>query len=366
MSHELRTPLTSVLGWARLLRTTPLEGEDQARALETIERNARAQAQLIDDLLDLSRIVTGRLRLDVRPVELLSVIEAALEAVRPAIASKGLRVTATLDPTAGPVLGDAVRLQQIMWNILSNAIKFTPKAGVIEVTLGRAGSNVVITVRDTGQGIAPEFLPRVFDRFSQQGGPGPVGGLGLGLAIVRHLVELHGGTVKAESDGDQRGSTFQVTLPLRAPEQPLPEPNRETVRGSSPFPNLANLRVLVVEDNADAQLLVHTILERCGATVRTTTSAATALFALTADRPDIIVSDIGLPDEDGYALIRRIRLLAPEEGGHLPAIALTAYASPEDEARALSAGFQAHVSKPVEPSHLAAVVARLTGRSTAG
>ena len=366
VSHELRTPLTAILGWARLVRTMPLGAETAQRGLETIERNAKAQATLIDDLLDMSRIVTGRLPLDVRPVDLVSVIDAVLDTLRPAADAKGIDLRSGLDPTAGPVLGDAARLQQVVWNLLSNAIKFTPKAGWVEARLRRVDSNVVIEVEDSGRGIRPEFLPLVFDRFTQ-GGPRETasrGGLGLGLAIVRHLVELHGGTVHAESAGPQQGATFRVTLPLppvvarAGVAADVPASAHQPV----PLPDLAGVDVLVVEDQADAQELIRTILEACRATVRIADATGSALDAIARQQPDVIVSDIGLPGEDGYVLIRRVRALDPDRGGRIPAVALTAYASQDDTARALSVGFQAHVAKPVEPGELAAVVARLAGR----
>ena len=366
VSHELRTPLTAILGWARLVRTMPLGAETAERGLETIERNAKAQATLIDDLLDMSRIVTGRLLLDVRPVDLLSVVDAALDTVRPAADAKGIDLRSALDPAAGPVLGDAARLQQVVWNLLSNAIKFTPKAGRVEARLRRVESNVVIEVEDSGRGIRPDFLPQVFDRFAQGGPPETAsrGGLGLGLAIVRHLVELHGGTVHAESAGPQQGATFRVTLPLPPIVARVSDAADVRARAHGPIrlPDLAGVDVLVVEDHADAQELIRTILEACHATVRSADATGSALDAIARQRPDVIVSDIGLPGEDGYILIRRVRALDPDRGGRIPAVALTAYASPEDRARALGVGFQAHVAKPVEPDELAAVVARLAGR----
>ncbi|MGH7320227.1 MAG: ATP-binding protein [Candidatus Rokuibacteriota bacterium] len=369
VSHELRTPLTAVLGWIRLLRTAPLDAPMSARALETIERNAKAQARLMDDLLDVSRIITGRLRLDVRPVDLVSVIDAVLDTVRPAATAKGIRLRAVLDPAAGPVLGDAARLQQVVWNIVSNAIKFTPPDGSVEVKLERAESTVSIRVQDSGQGIARDFLPYVFDRFSQQD-PSFTrrhGGLGLGLAIVRHLVELHGGRVQVESEGEGQGAVFTATLPLRPLHMEAREPLEPAAAGGEPakrLPSLDGARVLVVEDDADTRVLVAAVLERCQADVTTVASVEAALDALNRVPIDVVVSDIALPGEDGYALIHKVRALPPERGGRLPAAALTAYATEADRARILAAGFQAHLTKPIEPAELAAVVARLAGRTT--
>ncbi|MCA1816835.1 MAG: PAS domain S-box protein [Acidobacteria bacterium] len=377
LSHELRTPLTAVLGWTRLLGTGQLDAETQARALETIERNAQAQVQLIDDILDVSRIIRGKLRLNVRPVELAPVIESAVDSVRPAAEAKGVRLQVVLDPRTGPVSGDPDRLQQIVWNLLSNAIKFTPRGGRAQVLLSRANSHVEIVVSDTGQGIAPEFLPYVFDRF-RQADPTTTrvhGGLGLGLAIVRHLVELHGGTVKAESEGAARGATFRITLPLLAALPSQIEPAAETARdapapeeagrlaGLDCQPEIEGLRVLVVEDDADSRELLVAVLEQCGADVVAVASAPEAMRSLADWRPDVLVSDIEMPGEDGYSLIRRLRALPAERGGDTPAAALTAYARAEDRMRALLAGFQIHVPKPVEPAELVTVVASLAGRA---
>ena len=370
LSHELRTPLTSILGWSRLLNTG-LDERMRGRAAETIERNARAQAQLIDDLLDVSRIITGKLRLNTRPVELAPVIEAAADAVRPAAAAKGVTLRVLLDPPAGPVPGDPDRLQQVFWNLFSNAIKFTPAGGRVEARLTHAGGHAEVTVTDTGEGIAPEFLPHVFERFRQADGAitRRHGGLGLGLAIVRHLVELHGGTVRVESEGEGRGATFALRLPLLAPAAPAPGSAGGGRKQSSALPgdcaSLAGLRVLVVDDDADTRTLLRALLERCGAAVALAASAAEALEHLRraeAALPDVLVSDIGMPHEDGYQLIRRVRALPAERGGQIPAAALTAYARVEDRARALAEGYQAHVSKPVDPAELTAVIADLAAR----
>ncbi len=372
LSHELRTPLTAVLGWAKLLSTGQLDVEASARALDTIQRNARAQQQIIEDILDVSRIITGKLRLEVQPVELIPVIEAALESVRPAADAKAIQVESLLDAQTGLVMGDSSRLQQIIWNLLSNAVKFTPHGGCIWLQLREVDAQVQISVHDTGGGIKPEFLPFVFDRFRQADGSTTRvhGGLGLGLAIVRHLVELHGGTVKAESAGENQGATFTIALPLSAqkpesepesePELHLPAVEAELAR----LADLSGLRVLVVDDEADSLEFLDVSLSRCGAEVRAVTSAAEALGLLEVFRPDVLVSDIGMPHEDGYTLMRKVRALGPEHGGAIPAAAVTAYARTEDRMRALLAGFQTHIAKPVEPAELAAVVASLAGRTT--
>jgi PAS domain S-box-containing protein len=379
LSHELRTPLTAVLGWTRLLGTGQLDKETSARALETIERNAQSQVQLIDDILDVSRIIRGKLRLSVRPVELAPVIEAAVDSVRPAADAKGICLQVILDRQAGPVSGDPDRLQQVIWNLLSNAIKFTPKEGRVQITLGRVNSHLEVSISDTGQGIGAEFLPFVFDRF-RQADPTPTrahGGLGLGLAIVRHLVELHGGSVKAESEGAGRGATFIITLPLlaaardaAAASDPSSESEpRDGARMVNLFenfecpPEIEGLRVLLVEDDKDSRELLIAVLEQCRAEVVGVASAEAAMRTLEAWRPDVIVSDIEMPGEDGFTLMRRLRGLPAERGGDIPAAALTAYARPEDRMRALMAGFQIHVPKPVEPAELVAVVASLAGRT---
>ncbi|MGB3201332.1 MAG: ATP-binding protein [Nodosilinea sp.] len=371
VSHELRTPLNAILGWSNILRTNKVDTVKLNRALETIERNARSQVQLIDDLLDISRIIAGKIRLNVQTVELLPMIEAALDTVRPAADSKNIRLQLVLDPAAGPVLGDSERLQQIVWNLLSNAIKFTPKRGRVQVCLQRVNPHVEIVVADTGQGISAEFLPYVFERFRQADGSitRSVGGLGLGLAIVRELVELHGGMVHAESPGEGQGATFTVNLPLMAvgPKAIEPERVHPAVGECVPFDcslRLDGLKLLIVDDDTDMRdLLTHT-LEVCGAEVVAAASANEAISALATSSPriDILISDIGMPYEDGYALLRRVRALEPENGGRIPAIALTAYARTQDRTAALLAGFQSHVAKPVEPAELMAVIANLAGR----
>ncbi|HEX6903215.1 MAG TPA: ATP-binding protein [Thermoanaerobaculia bacterium] len=370
VSHELRTPLNAIMGWAQLLQTGGSDGERFRRGLETIIRNARLQSQLIDDLLDVSRIVSGKMRLDVRPLDLAPVIEAAVEAIRPAAEAKQITLRRVLDPLAGTVAGDPARLQQVVWNLLSNAVKFTPKGGKAEIRLERVNSHVEIIVADNGVGIAREFLPYVFDRFLQLDASTTrqQGGLGLGLSIVRHLVELHGGTAEVKSPGAGQGSTFLVRLPLSiAHFQPAdPErvhPRAEVHEGDpckdDPALDLRGIRVLVVDDEPDARETLRQILEHCNAEVLTVASAGEALEALQRWRPDILISDIGMPGEDGYELIRRVRALPPESGGRTPAAALTAFARSEDRRRALLAGFQMHVAKPVEVKELAAVVANL-------
>jgi PAS domain S-box-containing protein len=373
VSHELRTPLTAVLGWARILRAGGIDELTSLRALETIERNAKSQAQLVEDLLDVSRIITGKLRLDVQPIELTSVIELAIEAIRPAAEAKGVRLHVMLDPLAGPISGDPDRLQQIIWNLLSNAVKFTPRDGHVQVRLERVTSHVEITVSDTGPGIKPEFLPFVFERFRQADGTSTreYGGLGLGLAIVRHLVELHGGSVSASSRGEGLGAAFTVEIPLMAAQSPTYElrsahPTAESYAAFESTQMLDGLRVLVVDDEADARELISTILEQRGARVATASSSVEALSSLASFQPDVIISDIEMPHEDGYTLIKKIRELDPKEGGRTPAAALTAYARTEDRLRALMAGFQIHLPKPIEPAELIAVVANLAERTGNG
>lgn len=370
ISHELRTPLNAILGWSRMLRTGQLSDENHAKALDTIERNARAQAQLIDDLLDVSRIVAGKLRLDVRPIDPSGVIDAAVEAVRPAAEAKGVQVQKILDSSAISVPGDPVRLQQVIWNLLSNAIKFTPRGGRVQVRLERANSHIEIIVSDTGQGIAPDFLPHVFDRFRQadQKANRKYGGMGLGLAIVRHLVEIHGGNVHAMSEGEGKGATFTVMLPITPLYQVDTTGSRvhptakELLPSSDCTDRLDKLKILVVDDERDTRELLRQGLEYCGAEVVLAGSAAEALETIKNKVPDILISDIGMPGEDGYHLIRQVRNLAKEKGGRLPAIALTAYTRVEDRLRALRAGYHMHVPKPVELAELIAVAASVVRR----
>jgi len=377
LSHELRTPLNAILGWTRMLSTGRLEPEAVARGIATIDRNAKLQARLIEDMLDVSRIISGKLRLDAQPVDLTSVVNAAVDTLRPAAEAKDIRVQVVLDFGAGVVLGDPVRLQQVVWNLLANAIKFTPKHGRVQVQLERVNSHLEVTVSDTGPGVAEEFLPFVFDRFRQADSTisRHHGGLGLGLAIVRHLVELHGGTVKAGNRGDEPGAVFSVLLPLmvvRKPASPLAEERARVhpgISGSVPFdcpPALEGLKVLAVDDEPDARDLLALVLEQCGAAVTTCGSAAEALEELERETPDILVSDIGMPGEDGYSLIRKVRALDADRGGRIPAVALTAYARAEDRMQALSAGYSMHVPKPVEPAELAVVIASLTRRARPG
>jgi PAS domain S-box-containing protein len=370
VSHELRTPLTSILGWAHMLRTGQFGDGDSAKALETIERNARAQGQLIDDLLDVSRIITGKLRIDVRPVDPNSFIESAIEAVRPAAEAKGVRVQRIMDTGVVSVSGDPVRLQQVIWNLLSNAIKFTPRGGRVQVRLERVNSHLEIAVSDSGVGIEPEFLPFVFDRFRQadQRTTRKHGGLGLGLAIARHLVEIHGGSVRAESPGAGQGSTFTVLLPVAPVYQSSGTEARVHPAARDTLPvyecpdRLDGLKVLVVDDEPDTRELLKIGLGQCGATVTAVGSAAEALKAITAEPPDLLISDIGMPEEDGYELIRQVRQMPAQNGGKVPAIALTAYARVEDRMQALRAGYQMHVPKPVELAELVAVAASLIQR----
>jgi PAS domain S-box-containing protein len=368
LSHELRTPVNAVLGWTRVLRSAGATPTDISEGLEIIDRNTRVQVRLIEDLLDMSRILSGKLRLDVRKVDLPEIVQAAIETVQPAAAAKDIRLQSVMDPLAGPVLGDANRLQQIVWNLLSNAVKFTPKGGRIQIHLQRVNSHVEIGVSDTGSGIDPAFLPHVFERFRQQDSSTTRqhSGLGLGLAIVRHLVELHGGTVHARSAGINQGATFTVTLPISVvKEESLAEsrvhPTVETRNNDTMVPRLDGLKVLVIDDEPDARALAQRLLQAQGAIVATAGSATDAYTCIRENRPDVIVSDIGMPGEDGYAFIKKLRALPPAEGGTIPAIALTAFARAEDRRKALMAGFQMHIAKPVEPAELLTVVASVAG-----
>jgi PAS domain S-box-containing protein len=366
ISHELRTPMTAVLGWVRLLRDGRLDDAYINKALETIDRNARSQAQLIEDLLDISRIVSGKMHLEIKTLKPSSVIAAAVDAIRPAAEAKNIRLQLIIDPSAGPVAGDYERLQQVVWNLLSNAVKFTSHGGRVEVRVERVGPNVGIKVSDTGMGIKPEFLPHVFERFSQADSSitRAHGGLGMGLAIVKSIIELHGGTVRAESPGDEQGAAFIVVLPVReAPRQTAhPEIMESEMPSSSSLecpPELAGLRVLVVDDEMDSCEMVGTSFEQCGAKVKIATSAAAALAQMDEWLPDVLIGDISMPEMDGYELIRQIRLREPQSGGEIPAVALTAMVRIEDRMKALTAGYQMHVAKPVELSELRAIVAGL-------
>jgi signal transduction histidine kinase len=373
LSHELRTPLNAILGWAQLLRMRPRTADELDQGLQTIERNARVQAQIVEDLLEMSRIISGKLHLDLQRVDLALIVDTAVQSVMPAADAKEIRLRRSIEPQIGVISGDPARLQQILWNLLSNAIKFTPKGGSVDVRLARFESHVEIGVTDSGVGIRPEFLPYLFDRF-RQGDASTTRehrGMGLGLSIVKSLVEMHGGTVTAQSDGEGRGASFVVALPLPAMREE-PEslagmrhaPTIEAARTGRVMPHLPGVRVLVVDDEADARELLKRVLAECEADVEVVASAAEALQAIEERRPDVIVSDIGMPQMDGYELIRTVRGWPTERGGQIPAIALTALARAEDRQRALVAGYQAHVAKPVDPSELIALIAKLAGRLT--
>jgi PAS domain S-box-containing protein len=373
LSHELRTPLNAILGWAQILRSgNKIHERDLQEGLAVIERNARVQTQLIEDLLDMSRIISGKVRLDVQHVDLTVVIEAAVDAVAPTAAAKGIRLQKVLDSrAANTVMGDAARLQQIFWNLLTNAIKFTPRHGRVQIFLQRAGSHIEVSVRDTGQGIKPEFLPHLFERFRQADASTTrkQGGLGLGLALVKSLTEMHGGTVHVKSRGEGQGSTFSVRLPLaiiHSDEGESPDRQSSAPAGTDELFDrpaaLKKAKILVIDDEPDARAIVKRMLEECEATVSTAGSAAEGLKLVRQVRPDVLVCDIGMPGEDGYQLIRNVRRLGPEAGGDVPAVALTALARSEDRRRAIVAGFDMHVTKPVEAGEFIAVVARLAHR----
>jgi len=368
VSHELRTPLTAMIGWIRMLRAGTLEDGQRDKALEVIDRNVRSQAQLIEDLLDISRITMGKLRLDVRPVQPASVITAAVESLRFAGDARNIRIQTVLDSNAGPISADFERLQQVVWNLLSNAIKFTPKGGRVQIVLERVNSHIEIRVSDTGRGVAPEFLPRIFDRFSQADSvtTRAHGGLGMGLAISKVIVELHGGTIGVASEGEGKGAVFTVALPLMAVRQPISRERVHPQTGWSDIPlacppEIAGLKVLVVDDDADTCDMIRTVLEECGVDVRTALSAEGALDAFAHWRPEVIISDIGMPEVDGYEFIGRVRAKEHELGGRTPAIALTAFARIEDRVKALAAGYQMHVAKPVDPGELLTIVASVSG-----
>ena len=367
LSHELRTPLNAILGWVRLMNSGSLDAGTTQRALEIIERNTRLQAQLIEDLLDVSRIISGKLRLDLRPASVSSVVEAAIDSVRPTADAKHIQLEFHSTAESDSVLIDQARMQQVVWNLLSNALKFTPEGGSVTISVSVADATLSLRVTDTGAGISPAFLPYVFDRFRQEDAATTRthGGLGLGLSIVRHLVELHGGEVAAESQGEGQGSAFIVRLPIAqtpaltaayAKAKPEPEPHEE-------LPSLDGVRVLVVEDEADARTLVAAVLQRQGAVVETAGSVSEALDALERQLPDVLLSDIAMPGVDGYELIRCVR--ARDEWSRLPAAALTAFATPGDRGKVLLAGFDTHVPKPVEPAELTAVVAALVHKRPA-
>jgi PAS domain S-box-containing protein len=371
LSHELRTPLNAILGYARLLRGNMLPVDQVERAIETLERNARWLTQIVDDVLDVSRIVSGKIRLDVQAVDLADVVTNAVATVQPAADAKGVRISQLLDPRTGLVSGDPDRLQQVVWNLLSNAVKFTPRDGRVQIRLERVNSHVEIVVSDTGIGIDKSFLPVVFERF-RQADAGPTrktGGLGLGLAIVRHIVEMHGGTVSAESLGLNQGASFTVSLPLMI-VKPVAHSKREhpVAERRPPLEALANLKgvhVLAVDDEHDALSLLCDVLELAGATVTTCGSAAAALAALKTERPHVILADIGMPDMDGHDLIRQVRSNPRAEVREIPAAALTAFARSEDRVKALQSGFEMHLSKPIDPGELVAAVATLVRRRRA-
>jgi signal transduction histidine kinase/ActR/RegA family two-component response regulator len=370
LSHEIRTPLNAILGWSQLLKPGTTSQADLVEGLEVITRNARTQARLIDDLLDMSRIISGKMRLEVQRVDLTAVIDAAIESVTPAAEAKGMKLQKVIDPVAGPVSGDPNRLQQVVWNLLMNAIKFTPKGGSVQVVVERVSSHVELSVSDTGKGIAVEFLPHVFERFSQAENSARRGyaGLGLGLAIVKSLAELHGGSVRVKSGGEGKGTTFIVSLPISVVHTLDITDNRRHTRLNDldPLlhtPDLKGVKVMVVEDEADAIGLVKRMMEDFGATVTTCSSGAECLECIPRQRPDVLIMDIGMPDMDGYTLIGKIRALSPEQGGRTPAVALTAFARSEDRRQAMLAGFDVHVAKPVEPSELVAVISRLARRN---
>ncbi|WP_228061485.1 response regulator [[Phormidium] sp. LEGE 05292] len=385
LSHELRSPLNAIIGWLSLLRNRKFDPATTARALETVERNARTQARLIEDLLDVSRILQGKLRLTLRPLELFPVIETAVETVRPTAEAKNIQLQVSLDSTLGKVLGDSERLQQVVGNLLNNAVKFTPSGGRVEVQLSlhshhNSSSDVAqdtgkqfaqITVRDSGQGIKPEFLPYVFDRFRQADSSitRTHGGLGLGLAIVRHLVDLHSGSVSADSAGEGKGATFTIKLPLLTPKPELKQTQlpREVANldSFSSAAKLNGLRILIIDDDADARLLLLSILQECGAEAVVAASASEGLSTLTssANQFDLLISDIGMPGEDGYTLLRQVRSLKPQQGGKILAIAVTAYAREEDRQAAFSVGFQAHLAKPIDPTQLISLITDLVDQT---
>ncbi len=360
LSHELRSPLNPILGWSKLLQTRKLDETKTAQALSVIERNAKLQSELIEDLLDVSRILQGKLSLNVSPVDLVTTVQASIETVRLAAEAKSIQIQARLDPNLGQVLGDPNRLQQVTWNLLSNAVKFTDVGGEVNVRLERLDFQTQISVSDTGRGIHPDFLPNVFDYFRQADSATTrkFGGLGLGLAIVRHLVELHGGTVQAESPGEGQGATFTVKLPL----MPNPHQTNADSKPSELSLNLQGIKVLVVDDDTDTRELMVFLLEQAEASVISANSAGEAFAALMQSKPDILLSDIGMPDMDGYMLMRQVRALSPEQGGQIPAIALTAYAGDFNQQRALQAGFQRHIAKPLEPNKLIKTIATLIGK----
>lgn len=373
VSHELRTPLNAMMGYAQLLLMNPRSAEEVTNAATVIERNGRAQVQIIEDLLDMSRVITGKMRLDVQSIDLCDSIRAAVSAVTPAAAAREIDLQVVLDPRAGQVLGDPSRLEQVFWNLLSNAIKFTPKHGKVQVSLERVNSHVEVRVSDTGQGIPADLLPFVFDRF-RQGDTSTQrrhGGLGLGLSLVKHFVEMHGGAVVAKSAGPGQGSTFVVCLPVQIAVPDVAEGDGERIHPaaagdgllSMPRLPISDLKVIIVDDEVDARALVERMLGQHGVDVYTAGSADEALALVARVKPDVIVSDVGMPGVDGYQFMRKVRSLSDEQGGRTPAVAVTAFARSEDRTKALLAGYQAHLAKPVDANELAAVVATLAGRT---
>jgi PAS domain S-box-containing protein len=370
LSHELRTPLTAIVGWSQILVRGRSSSDETAQGLEAVDRNARALTKLVEDLLDMSSIMSGKLRLDMHVLAPLEFVEAAIETIKPTAEAKRIRLVCQLDPHTGPLRGDADRLQQVVWNLLTNAVKFTAEGGTVHVVLDQADAHVRITVADTGQGISAEFLPYVFDRFRQADASirRRHSGLGIGLAIVKQLVELHGGDVEAQSAGEGEGTKFVVTLPLafahrrKGPLLVPDDPAASHSAGNGSSVDLSGLKVLVVDDEPDACRLIKWVLGQCHAEVVTASSAAEALPLVESAAPDILISDIGMPDVDGYEFLRRIRALEPARGGKVPAIALTAFARPEDQAKSLAVGYSVHISKPIAPDDLTATVASLAGR----
>jgi PAS domain S-box-containing protein len=368
LSHELRTPLNAILGWTQILRRGIKAPADLDKGLEVIERNVRAQGQLVEDLLDMSRIVSGQLRLDVQPTMPYAFVNGAVESLRPAAEARGVRLEAILDPSAGPVSGDPQRLQQVIWNLVSNAIKFTPKGGHIEVTLQRVDSHVETCVADSGIGMDQALVPHVFERFRQADASTSRqhGGLGLGLSLVKHIVELHGGSVSGVSAGLGQGATFRVQLPvaaLRRSSLARKEGRDSRPASLAPLADLSNVRILVIDDDHDALELIQRVLRDTGATVATASSGEEALVEIARQSPDVLISDIGMPGMDGYELVRSVRALQNMSGVRFPSVALTAFARSEDRTRAMLAGFAAHVAKPVEAPELIATVAAVTGRT---
>jgi CheY-like chemotaxis protein/nitrogen-specific signal transduction histidine kinase len=372
LSHELRTPLNAIAGYVRMMQADLLTGEKRTRAMDTVARNVTSLTQIVEDVLDVSRIISGKLRLDVQPVDLPPVVQNAVETVRPAADAKGVRLVTIVDPRAAPVSGDPERIQQILWNVLSNAVKFTERGGRVQLRLERVDSHVEITVTDTGVGIPAEFLPHVFDRFRQAdaGINRARGGLGLGLAITRHLVELQGGRIFAASDGPGTGSTFRIDLPLRSANAGVPV--EERVHPQTPHaehhisvPQLQGIRILAVDDDHDALALVREILEATGADVVTADSVQQALDVLQGMTPDVLLADLGMPHMSGFDLIDRVRRSERPAIREIPAAALTAYARSEDRTRALRSGFQLHLAKPVDPGELMAAMAALAKRASA-